>query len=166
MIDSTLSGAVVDERAAWSPELVVEADGGGEREQALQDSLAEPRQRPRSVALERERALAAPEDALDALTDRREVWALARLILATGSEDRGIELGDGLGERPPRVALVADQRLASGSASAGQELEGDLALIAFGGGDRHGSWCAVGSEDPVQAKAPEETRVACAVAVV
>src|ERR1700704_5311409 len=166
MIDSTLSGAVVDERSAWSSELVVEADSGGEREQALQDSLAEPGERPRSVALERERALAAPEDRLDALTDRREVWALAGLVLATGSEDRGIELGDGLGERPPCVALVADQRLASGSASAGQELEGDLALIAFGGGDRHGSGCAVGGEDPVQAKAPEETGMAFSVAVV
>jgi hypothetical protein len=40
MIDSTVLGAVVDEGAAGSAELMVEADGGGEGEQALQDSLS------------------------------------------------------------------------------------------------------------------------------
>ena len=42
MIDSTRSGAVVDERSTWLAELVVEADAGSETEKALQDTLSEP----------------------------------------------------------------------------------------------------------------------------
>jgi hypothetical protein len=72
--------------------LVVEADRGGKREQALQDALSEAGEGSRSVALEGQRALAAPEDRLDALADRREVWASPGLVLALGSEDRRVAL--------------------------------------------------------------------------
>ena len=132
----------------------------------MQDALSEAGEGPGAVALEGERALAAPEDALDALADRREVWASAGLVLAPGSEDRGVHLADGLGECPAGVALVADQGLPAVAAGARQELQGDLALIAFGGGHRDRSGCAVGGEDRVQAKAPEEPGMAGAVAVV
>ena len=64
--------------------MVVEGDGCGEGEEALKDSLSEAGEGSCSVALECEGALAAPEDALDALADRREVWALAGLVFARG----------------------------------------------------------------------------------
>jgi hypothetical protein len=54
MIDSTGSGAVVDECAAWSAELVVEGDRGGEAEEALKDALSEAGEGSGSVALEGE----------------------------------------------------------------------------------------------------------------
>lgn len=52
----------------------------------------------RAVALECEGALAAPEDALDALSDGCEVWASTALVLAAGSEDHGVHFAEGLGE--------------------------------------------------------------------
>jgi hypothetical protein len=64
--------------------LVVEGDGCGEAEEALEDALAEAGEGAGAVALEGEDVLAGPEDTLDALTDRREVWPSARLVLATG----------------------------------------------------------------------------------
>ena len=47
---------------------------------------------------------------LDPLADRREVRALAGLVFAAGTEDRGVQVADGLGgELAAGVALVADQ---------------------------------------------------------
>src|ERR1700743_3110895 len=109
MIDSTGSGAVVDECAAWSGELVVECDCGGEAEEALKDALSEPGECSGAVAFEGEDVLACPEDALDALADRCEVWGAAGLVLASGSDDRGVHLADLVGELASGVALVADQ---------------------------------------------------------
>src|ERR1700688_4064130 len=109
MIDSTESGAVVDECAAGASELVVQSDGCGEGEQALKDALSEAGKRPRAVALARERSLAAPEDRLDALGDRRELRPAPGLVLAPGPDDRGVELADTLRELASGVALVADQ---------------------------------------------------------
>src|SRR5271166_4122621 len=129
MIDSTGLGAVVGECAAGAAELVVEGDGCGECEEALQDALSQAGEGSGAVTLEGEGALAAPEDALDALTDGREVWAFAGLVLAAGSEDPRVHVADGLGERPSGVALVADQGLPALAAGARQEPQGDLALI-------------------------------------
>jgi hypothetical protein len=67
------SGAVVDERPTRASQLVVEADNGGEGEEGLQDALSEGGERSRSMAFERQAVVAGPEDALDALADRREV---------------------------------------------------------------------------------------------
>ena len=84
MIDSTptASGAVVDECPARPSQPVVEADAGGQAEEAREDALAQARQGACSVALEREQVLAGPEDALDALADGREVRAAAALLRA------------------------------------------------------------------------------------
>jgi len=65
MIDSTpaASGAVVDECPARPPQPVVEADAGGQAEEACEDALAQARQGARPVALEkfeRDLTLAAP----------------------------------------------------------------------------------------------------------
>src|SRR5579871_1766122 len=166
MIDSTRSRAVVDERTAGPAELMVEADGGGEREQALQDALSEAGEGPGAVALERECPLAAPEDRLDALADRRQVGAVPGLVLAPRPDDRGVHLADGLGECPAGVALVADQGERSLAAGARQELQGDVTLVAFGRGHRDRSGCPVGREDAVQTKAPEEAGVRAAVAII
>jgi hypothetical protein len=140
MIDSAVLGAVVGECAAGSAELVVEGDGGGEGEQALQDALRETLEGSCSVALEGERALAGPEDALDALADRGEVWSSAGLVLATGPQDRGVQIADGLCECSPGVALVADQRLTAGSAGAPEQFQGDVALVAFWARRRSQLW--------------------------
>src|SRR5580704_16082167 len=98
MIDSTGLGAVVDECAAGASELVVEGDGGGEGEEALQDALAEPGEGAGAVALEGECVFAGPEDALDALADRREMWSSAGLVFAAGPEDRGVQVAGLVGE--------------------------------------------------------------------
>src|SRR5271165_504266 len=166
MIDSTVLGAVVGECAAGSAELVVECDRGGEGEQALQDALSEALEGSCSVALEGQGALAGPEDRLDALADRRQVRSWAGLVLAAGPEDRRVELVNGLCECSPGIALVADQRLATRSTGPPEQFQGDVALVAFGGGDGHRPGCAVRREDAVQAKTPEEAAVAAAVAVV
>ncbi len=74
MVDSTAgSGDVVDERAAGASELVVEDDAGGEAEEALQDAFSEAGECAGAVTFEGEDVLAGPEDALDALADRREM---------------------------------------------------------------------------------------------
>ena len=73
-----------------------------------------------AVALEGQGPLAAPEDALDALADRREVWAPAGLVFAAGSEDRGVHVVDGLGECFPGIALVTNQGHGALTAGSGQ----------------------------------------------
>src|SRR5580698_3657099 len=109
MIDSVVSGGVVGECAAGAAELVVEGDGRGEGQEALQDALSQTSEGASAVVLKGEGALAAPEDALDALAYRREMRSSSGLVLAVGSEDRGVHVGDGGCERFAGVALVADQ---------------------------------------------------------
>src|ERR1700685_378313 len=166
MIDSTVLCAVVDECAAGSSELVVEGDGCCEAEQALQDALAQAGEGPGAVTLEGEGVLAAPEDALDSLAYRCEVWASAGLVFAAGSDDRGVQLADLLSELAPGVALIVDQGLSAVAPTTLEELQGDLALVALGGcqGERPG--CAVGGEDRVQPETPEEPGMAGAIPVV
>ena len=85
------SGRVVGEGAGWSAEAVVEADRGGEREEALADSGAEAVQGAGAVAFEGEEVFAGPEDRLDPLSDRSEVRAVSWLVRASGTDDRGVE---------------------------------------------------------------------------
>src|SRR5271167_1904517 len=92
MIDSTDSCAVVDERATGACELVVECDGSGEAEEALQNALPESGKGPCAVAFEGEDVLARPEDRLDALADRREVRASSGLVFAPGPDDGGVHV--------------------------------------------------------------------------
>ena len=80
---------------------MVERDGGGEAEEALQDALSDRREGSCSVAFEAEDVLAGPEDALDALADRREVGAATGLVLALGPDDRGVHFTDLVGELSP-----------------------------------------------------------------
>jgi hypothetical protein len=73
MVDSARLGAVVDEGAAGAAELVVEADRGGEADEALEDAFAQAGEGAGSVALECEDVFGGPEDAFDALADWREM---------------------------------------------------------------------------------------------
>src|SRR5215204_4770501 len=99
MIDSALGlGGEVGEGAWWPAEPVVEVDAGGECEQALADAGAEVCQRAGAVAFEAEEVFAGPEDRLDPLPDRREVWAGLGFGLAGGAQQCAAQLGDRLGE--------------------------------------------------------------------
>src|ERR1700679_75529 len=123
MIDSTVLGAVVDECAAGSAELVVEGDRGGEGEEALKDALSEAGEGSGSVALEREDVLAGPEDRLDPLADRGEVWSSAGLVFAARTDDRGVEFAGLGGELFAGVALVGDHGDRASPFCAGEQLE-------------------------------------------
>src|SRR5680860_241587 len=166
MIDSTPSGHVGHERAARSPELVVEPDACRQAEEALGDTLAQAGKGTSAVALQREQVLAGEEDRLDALSDRGQVRAAAGLITPGGSHDRGAQGIDRLGEGTPGIPLVAQEDLTAGSLAAAQQLQADLALVTLGAGEPKRPRRAVGGEDGVQAKAPEEAAVRGAVAVV
>ena len=158
MIDSTptASGAVVDECPARPSQLVVEADAGRQAKEALQDALAQTGQGARPVALQGEHVLAGPEDRLDALADRRELWVVAGFVLASRAHDRGVALGDGDGELAAGVALVAEQRLAAAALAAIQQHQPDVALVELRRGQFERAWGAVGREDRVQPEAPEK----------
>jgi len=54
MVDSTGSGDIVDECAAWPAEFVVEDDAGGECEDALEDAFSDAVEGAGAVAFEGE----------------------------------------------------------------------------------------------------------------
>jgi hypothetical protein len=113
--------------------------------------------------LKRERSLAAPEDALDALADGRQMWTSPALVFTSRSEDRRVHVTDGLCECSSGIALVADQGLPAQAAGSQQELERHIALVAFGRSHRNRPGRPVGREDRVQPKAPEEPAVTRAI---
>src|SRR4030088_3529375 len=121
MVDSTGSGDVVDECAAWAAEFVVEADAGGQAEEALQDAFFDSWQGAGTVAFEGEEVFAGPEDRLDPLADRCEVEAGPGFVFAGWADERGVEVADGLGELTAGVALVAEQRLPAAALAAGEQ---------------------------------------------
>ncbi len=166
MVDSARLGAVVDEGAAGAVELVVECDGGGEADEALQDAFAQAGECAGAVAFEREDVFAGPEDALDALADRRQVRPAAGLVTSAGPHDRGVQFADGCGERAAGVALVAEQDLAALAATAREQPERDVALVDLWRGECQGAWCAIGREDRVQPKPPEIAAVTSTPAVI
>ena len=108
-----------------------------------------------AVAFECEEVFAGPEDRLDPLLDRRQVRSLAGFVFAPRADDRGVEFADGLGECAAGVALVAEQGFAAGSVAAGEQLEADFTLVAFGRAEFERSGSTVGSEDRVQPETPE-----------
>jgi len=73
--------------------LVVEGDGGGEGEKAAGDAGAQAVQGACAVAFEGEDVFGCPEEAFDALADRREVRAAAGLVFAAGPQERDVQLG-------------------------------------------------------------------------
>ncbi len=88
MIDATGLGGVVGGCAAGAAELVVEADGGGEGEEAGGDPCSEVVWGVGAVAFEGQEVFAGEEDRLDPLPDRGEVRPLLWLVAACGPGDR------------------------------------------------------------------------------
>jgi hypothetical protein len=166
MVDSARLGAVVDECAAGAAEVVVERDGCGEADHALQDAFSESGEGACAVAFEGEDVFEGPEDALDALADRCQVRTLAGFVATGWAHDRGVQITDGLGERAAGVALVTEQDLAALALAAREQLQRDGALIGLGRGELQRSGCPVRSEDGVQAKAPEIAAVTGTPAVI
>jgi len=166
MVDSARSGAVVDEGAAGTAELVVERDGCGEADHALQDAFSQAGEGACAVAFEGEDVFAGPEDAFDALTNRCEMRTLAGFVAATRPDDRGVQVADGLREGAAGVALVAEQGLAAVAPAAREQLQRDASLVGLGRRERDRAWCAVGREDGVQSKSPEVSAVTGTPAVI
>jgi hypothetical protein len=101
-----------------------------------------------------------------ALADRREVRATAGLVLSVGPEDRGSHLACICGELASRVALIADHGHQPVAASASQQLQRNITLVAFRGRDRDGSRCPIGCGQQVQPEAPEVPAMAGAPSIV
>src|ERR1019366_332076 len=118
MVDSARLGAVVDECSAGSSELVVERDACGETAEAGDDTFAQAVEGAGAVAFEGEEVFAGPEDALDALADRREVRTSAGLVFAARSDKRRVALADLGREVSSGVALVAQQCFAAAASDA------------------------------------------------
>jgi len=146
MIDSTDSGDIVDQCAAWSAELVVEANAGSQAQKTLQDALLDARKGAGAMAFEGEQVLASPKDRFDALTNRGEMQIRAGLVLAARTHDGGTHLTNGTCECATGVALVAQKRLASGAPAPGEQLQPDLAFVTLGRGEGQRSWGPSGAK--------------------
>lgn len=118
------------------------------------------------MALEGEDVLAGPEDALDPLADRREVWPLAGLVFSAGTHDRGLQVAGRFRELFAGVALVGDHGLSASPLCAGEQLQRDLALVELGGRQRDRSRSAIRGAQGVQPEPPEEPAVAGAIPIV
>ena len=93
MTCSTVLGGVVDECAWWSAESVVEADAGGEGEEAEGDADGEVAEGAGAVPFEAEQVFAGLEDRFDSLADRGQVGASGALVFAAWPDDCGVEVG-------------------------------------------------------------------------
>src|SRR5487761_2172243 len=165
MIDSTESGDIVDQRTAWSAELVIEHDAGGQGEKTLEDALPDTGEGTRAVAFEGQDVLAGPKDRLNPLADRGEVHVGAGLVGASGTHDRGMHLTDSVGEIAAGIALIAQEGLATRSLTTRQQLEAHLALVAPRRGQTQSPGGAVGGEDRVQPEPPKKARMRGAPAI-
>src|SRR5260370_30445668 len=166
MVDSARLGAVVDEGSAWSSELVVEGDRGGEAAEAGEYAFAESCEGACAVAFEGEEVFAGPEDRFDPLADRREVQTVGGFVFSAGPDDRRVALGDLGGELAAGVALVTQEGLTAFALAALQQHEADLALVDLRGGELERAGGAVRGEDRVQPESPEEPGMAGATAAV
>jgi len=77
-------GGEVRQSAAGAAELVVERDGGREREEAADDLGAERVEGAGAVAFVGEDVLGRPEDAFDALADRGQMGPASGFVLRRG----------------------------------------------------------------------------------
>lgn len=134
---------------------MVEADGGGEGEEACADAGVEAVEGAGAVAFEGEEVFAGLEDRFDPLPDRCQVRPAGLLVFAAWPDDRRFELGGGVFEVGSGVAFVADDGQRACAFAAGEEAEADLALGCFRGGECQGARGAVEREQAVQAEAPE-----------
>lgn len=158
MSSSAWLGGVGGEVAAGAAEVVVEGDGGGEREQALADASAQAVQCPCAVAFEGEEVFEGPEDALDTLSDRCQVQSSAGFVFAARADDVGVAIMHRGGEVAACVALVADDDDAPGALDAFDERQADIALVKLWARQRDRARGAVQREQAVQPK-PQKYRL-------
>src|SRR5579875_1775054 len=166
MSSSTGSGGVVNDRAAGTAEKVVEADRGGDGQQPTGDPGAEAVQGAGAVSFEGEDVFEGFEDALDALTDRREVWSLSGLVFAARSDHGRVQPRGGGLELSAGVALVGDDRERSDAVDALEHPQTNVPLVLFRAGQKHHSRGAVQHAEGVQTKPVEQSGVAGAIPVV
>src|SRR5271154_3177361 len=133
MVDSARLGAVVDECTAWASELVVERDACGEAAEAREDAFSEAGEGAGAVAFEGEEVFAGPEDAFDALADRREVRSGAGFVFAARSHERGVALRNVGSEVAAGVTLVAKECFAAVAVHAVQQDQADFAFVDLRG---------------------------------
>jgi hypothetical protein len=166
MIDSALCG-VVGEAACGSSELVVEVDAGGEAEQPAADAGAQVVQGACAVLFEAEQVFQCPEDAFDALPDRRQAQGARAFgfVRSAGADDRDPERLGVVGELAAGVPLVGHDRVTATGEARQQVFAGDLAFFAVGADEHRRAWRAVRAAGQVQSEAPKPARVAAAVAV-
>src|SRR5680860_213413 len=166
MIDSTPSGAVVDQSPTGTAQLMVEKDTGSQAENALQNALSDALCGAPPVTLQGERALAGPEDGLDTLADRSQVRSLPGLVFSSRPRHGGSEVPNSFCELPAGVAFVPEERLPACAHGAGQEFQPHLPLVTLGGSKTERPGSAVCGEDGVQTEAPEIAGVRGTVAVI
>src|SRR5271154_2601744 len=136
MTCSTVLGGVVDECAWWAAESVVEADRGGECEEACVDAGSESVEGAGAVAFEGEEVFAGAEDRFDSLPDRGEMELFSGFVFAAWAGDPGFEVGGGGFELAAGVALVAEHREWAVAFAASDQSECDLAFGGLWGGER------------------------------
>jgi hypothetical protein len=101
-------GVVGGEIAWWAAESVVEGDGSCEGGEAPDESCSEGVQGAGAVAFDGQNVFGGPEDALDALADRGEVWSSSGFVFAARANDCRVQRVDLGLEVFAGVALVAD----------------------------------------------------------
>src|SRR5580658_9475645 len=97
------------ERAAGATELMVEHHGSGERGEPGAQADTEVGEGACTVAFEGEDVLRGPEDRFDSLADWGEMRAAAGFVLASGSHDCRVQVGELGLEVLAAEVLVADQ---------------------------------------------------------
>src|SRR5919201_6522408 len=177
MTDSVFTGSVVvvDEVPARCvdesvfPEGPAVPDAGGESEDALTDARPDAGGHVTAVMLERELALEGVVDRLDPLTDPAELPDPRLLVAAVGTQEGGVEVGDGALELLAGESFVADDDLPAAEqaalAGAPEHGRGDFALGVVRGcqaeTDRH----PVRRAQQVEPQSPEVPRMRRAVSV-
>src|SRR4051794_31748428 len=125
-----VSAGRVDERGL--PQLPAVPHAGCEREDALADARPDAVGDVGAVVFETELALEGVVDRFDPLTDRAELAEPGPLVVAVGTDERGVQRVDDLFELVAGEAFVGDDDLAAGqqavATSAVEQRCGDLAL--------------------------------------
>ena len=119
-------------RSGWPPELPVEVDGGGEREDPRGHAADEAAGSPGQVPLEAELILERVHDRLDPLPETSDRGRRAiRLVGSARPQDKRPQLSDCLLEVAPGEALVGDHELADGRLSLERAAAQNFDLLAI-----------------------------------
>ena len=146
--------------------MVVEADAGGETQEALQYALFEAVNGAGPMPFQGEDILAGSKDGFDALPKRGQMRSLSRLVFAFGPDQGGLKILDRRSELPARIALVGKEDLPTLTPAALKEFKADLAFVPLGRAEGVGAGSAVQGKHGMQAYPPEVAGVTRTVPVV